>query len=85
MSCIDCPQLVVKATDSPTYMAEDVAARIVKVMKNNNPDFVYHSVEGGHHVHMDKADEVAAVVAEFINRPFDNSGTEEKENMKFSM
>ena len=65
-------------------MSEDVAARLVKVMRNNNPDFVYETLAGGHHVHMDSPDEVAAIINNFLGRPFDNSGSEEKENMKAS-
>ena len=74
-----------QAFDSPFYMSEDVAARLVKVMRNNNPDFVYETLAGGHHVHMDSPGEVAAIVNNFLGRPFDNSGSEEKENMNFKL
>jgi molybdopterin-guanine dinucleotide biosynthesis protein A len=85
VSCIECPHLLIKATDSPLYMSDDVAERLINVMKNNNSDFVYKTIEGGHHVHMDKAADVAKIVSKFLASPFTNSGSEEKENMTFSM
>eukprot|EP00095_Tigriopus_kingsejongensis_P008474 maker-scaffold18_size714446-snap-gene-4.12 protein:Tk08474 transcript:maker-scaffold18_size714446-snap-gene-4.12-mRNA-1 annotation:"probable serine hydrolase" len=53
-SDIDCPHLLIKASDSPLYMSEEIAERIIKIYTNNNPDFEYRSVQGGHHVHMNE-------------------------------
>ena len=76
---IQCPLLVVKASDSPWYMAEEYAEKILKLYKNYNPNFVYKTVEGGHHVHLNNPEKVAPLIVKFLQKTFSDSGTEEKE------
>jgi len=85
VSNIECPHLIVKASDSPFYMPEDAAMRLIKVMINNNPNFVYETLDGGHHCHMDSPDDVASVVNSFLGRTFDKNGSEEKRNVNFKL
>lgn len=81
---MDCPHLLVKATDSPLYMSEDVAERILRAYVSNNPDFEYRTVVGGHHAHMNHPEEVAPIINKFLGKKFMNKGTEEKESMPFN-
>ena len=56
-----------------------------QVYLNNNPDFEYKSINGGHHVHMDNAPDVASIVQTFLDKKFKGKGTEDKENMPFKL
>ena len=78
---IQCPLLVIKASDSPWYMSEENAEKILKVYSNNNPNFVFKKVEGGHHVHLNEPEKVAPLIISFLEKIFRDSGTEEKENL----
>ena len=78
---IQCPLLVIKASDSPWYMSEEHAEKILKVYINNNPNFVFKKVEGGHHVHLNEPEKVAPLIISFLKKVFRDSGTEEKENL----
>ena len=83
-SKIDCPHLIVKALESPYYMSDEVAERVLHIYRNNNPDFVLAEVLGGHHVHMDDADRVAKIVGKFLRKDFKGKGSEEKENPRIN-
>ncbi len=52
MMNIKSPIMIVKATDSPLYMSEDSATRLLKSYTNANSNFEYFVVPGGHHVHL---------------------------------
>jgi len=82
---IDCPHLLVKAEDSPTYMSEDSAEKILKTYALNNPDFEYRKLAGGHHVHMNQPEVVATEVNRFLEKEFAMKGTESKENAPFTL
>lgn len=75
--------MVIKASDSTLFMSEDVFERILKVFKENNPDFELHQIEGGHHVHMDKPEVVARIINAFLEKPFKEKGSEDKQHMPF--
>jgi len=78
---IQCPLLVIKASDSPWYMSEEHAERILKIYSNNNPNYVLKKVEGGHHVHLNEPEKVGPMITKFLKKKFKDSGTEEKEQM----
>ena len=76
---VQCPLLIIKASDSPWYMSEEHAERILKVYSNNNANFVFKHVEGGHHVHLNEPEKVAPLIVKFLKKDFKDSGTEDKE------
>lgn len=78
---VQCPLLIIKASDSPWYMSEEHAEKILKVYSNNNPNFVFKQVEGGHHVHLNEPEKVGPLVAKFLKKVFKDSGTEDKEQV----
>ena len=78
---IQCPLLVIKASDSPWYMSEEHAETILKVYTNNNPNFVFKKVEGGHHVHLNEPEKVGPLIVNFLKKQFRDAGTEDKEQM----
>ena len=70
-----------KCTDSPFYMSDDVADRLLAAYRNNNPHHEYHTLEdAGHHVHMDQPERVAKLINKFLGRNFKTSGTDQEEN-----
>jgi len=81
---IKCPLLVVKATDSPWYMSEEEANRILHVYKTHNPNFTYVKVEGGHHVHLNEPNKVGPVLKKFLLKDFTSEDTKE-ENLPFDL
>jgi hypothetical protein len=58
-----------------------MADRILKVYQGNNPDFQYHQVEGGHHVHLNNPERIAPIVNKFLLKEFKQNGSEQKENV----
>ena len=81
---VQCPLLIIKASDSPWYMSEEHAEKILKVYSNNNPNFVFKKVEGGHHVHLNEPEKVAPLINRFLKKQFKDSGTEDKQNIPFN-
>ncbi len=68
---IECPHLVIKASESPYYfMTDDVTERITDVYRNSNQNFALKNIDGGHHVHMEKPKEIAEMVAKFFAKDF---------------
>ncbi|XP_054735513.1 probable serine hydrolase [Anastrepha obliqua] len=59
------PYMVIKATKS-NYMGED-SKEIIEILRQNNPHFEYHEIDGTHHVHLNNARECATVINPFIN------------------
>ena len=78
---IQCPMLVIKASDSPWYMSEEHAERILKIYSNNNPNYQFKKVEGGHHVHLNEPEKVSPLINKFLKKKFKDSGTEDKEQV----
>ena len=70
-SKISSPHLLIKATDSNKYMPDESFDRLLKVMRNNNPRFIYREVEGGHHVHLNKPEVVAPIINRFLEMNFE--------------
>ena len=81
-SKITCPHLLVKATGSTKYMTDEAFDRLLKVYRNNNPNFVYREVEGGHHVHMNSPEIVAPIISRFLGASFPSP---DPENSQFDM
>ena len=65
-SNIKCPMMLLKATNSSWYMQDEVAKRLIKVYKNNNPNFEMHKIEGGHHVHLNNPERVSDLINGFL-------------------
>ena len=60
------------------------AEKILKVYSNNNPNFVFKKLEGGHHVHLNEPEKVAPLINSFLKKQFKDSGTEDKQNIPFN-
>jgi len=69
-SRVSCPHLLIKATNSIKYMSDENYERFLKLYRNNNPMFCYRELEGGHHLHLNTPDTVAAVINEFLEKDF---------------
>ncbi|XP_017485125.1 PREDICTED: serine hydrolase-like protein isoform X2 [Rhagoletis zephyria] len=59
------PYLVIKGTKSD-YINED-SNEVIDVLRQNNPHFEFHEIDGTHHVHLNNPSECAAVITPFIN------------------
>ena len=77
---VQCPHLVIKATQGPRYMSEEVYSRIHGVFRRYNPNFVYREVQGGHHLHLNTPHTLAPVINTFLDKKFDTSETQEGEH-----
>lgn len=60
------PLMMLKATNSPYYEPKKNFYDVIKVLKEINPSFEYHYVEGTHHVHLNEPEKVAAFVNPFL-------------------
>jgi len=69
-SKITCPHLLIKFTDASKYMTDENYDRFLKVYRNNNPNFVYRELEGGHHHHLNCPAVVAPIICKFLNNTF---------------
>lgn len=67
---VSCPHLMIKATNSKKYMSDESYERILKLYRNNNPQFVYREIEGGHHLHLNTPETVAPVISRFLEKDF---------------
>ncbi len=47
-----------------------MAERLLKVYANSNPNFEFHVVEGGHHVHLNEPEKVAPLILNFLRKNF---------------
>lgn len=73
-SKVSSPHLLIKATDSNKFMSDENYNRFLKLFRNHNPHFLYREVEeGGHHLHLNRADLVAPLVTEFLEKDFETS------------
>jgi len=81
-SRISCPHLFIKATNSTKYMTDENFNRMLKVYRNNNPNFIYREVEGGHHLHLNTPEKVSVLINSFLEKTFTNP---ESENAKFDL
>lgn len=60
------PYCVIKGSES-NYIDEE-SEEVIEILRRNNPHFELHEVTGTHHVHLNNADDVAAILCPFINR-----------------
>ena len=84
-SSIKCPLLVIKASNSPYYMSEEIAERLLRIYINTNPNFEFREVEGGHHVHLNNPERVAPLIVRFLAKKLTDDGTEEKQNFPMDL
>lgn len=75
-SKIECPHLFIKGSESSKYMSDEVYSKILKVYQNNNPNFVYRIVTGGHHLHLNDPQKLKPIINEFLDRSFANPDPE---------
>lgn len=58
------PYCVIKGTQSDFINEE--SDEVIEILRKNNPHFQLHEVDGTHHVHLNNAPEVAAIINPFI-------------------
>ena len=75
---IKSPLLIVKASNSPYYMSEEVAERLLRIYADSVPNFEFRVVEGGHHVHLNEPEKVAPHVLSFLERDFGEASSEKE-------
>jgi len=81
-SQICCPHLFIRATNSNKFMNDEHYNRLLKTYRNNNPNFVYRELEGGHHLHLNTPELVSTVINPFLEKKFPNP---EAENPQFDL
>ncbi|XP_037933751.1 probable serine hydrolase isoform X2 [Teleopsis dalmanni] len=62
----DVPYCVIKGSES-NYINED-SNEVIEILRERNPHFELHEINGTHHVHLNNPVEVADVINPFINR-----------------
>jgi len=62
---IQIPHLIVKGSEGPIYDSQQNVDDILGIYKQN-PTFEFHTVEGGHHVHLTHPERVLPVLNDFI-------------------
>jgi pimeloyl-ACP methyl ester carboxylesterase len=67
-AAIKCPMMLIKASNSPYYMSDEMAKRILKVYMNHNPNFEFHKVQGGHSVHLNTPNVVGDLIRPFLTK-----------------
>ena len=66
VSKIECPHIIIKATDSNSYMSDEVVNYFLRSHRNNNMNFSYKAVEGGHHVHLNNTELIIPLINKFL-------------------
>eukprot|EP00090_Calanus_glacialis_P046277 TRINITY_DN9005_c0_g1_i1.p1 TRINITY_DN9005_c0_g1~~TRINITY_DN9005_c0_g1_i1.p1 ORF type:complete len:350 (-),score=102.57 TRINITY_DN9005_c0_g1_i1:108-1157(-) len=69
-SKVECPHLLIKATEASKYMTDESYDKILKVFMQNNPHFQYRELPGGHHLHLNTPELVAPVINKFLEKDF---------------
>ena len=69
-SRVECPHLLIKATEASKFMTDDSYDKILKVFKDGNPHFQYSELPGGHHLHLNTPKIVAPVISKFLETDF---------------
>jgi pimeloyl-ACP methyl ester carboxylesterase len=62
LQAIDAPTLLVAAEPSPPYFPPSLRAERIACLR----DASLHVLEGGHHVHMERAPEIGALLRDFL-------------------
>ena len=57
-------------------MSEEVAEQLIKVYANSNPNYEFHVVDGGHHVHLNEPNKVSSHVVSFLEKDFSEESKE---------
>ena len=66
-SRIHCPHLIIKAESGPTYEPAELGQEVVNIMRQNNPNFVFATVPGSHHVHLNEPEKLWPIIQNFLN------------------
>lgn len=63
---VECPQMTLKAVKSSYYEDKRNFYDVIDVLKETNPTFEFHYVDGTHHVHLNEPEKVAHFVNPFL-------------------
>ena len=66
---IQCPHLVIKASDSPSYDSQESVDAILPIYEKN-PMFEIINVQGSHHVHLNSPEKIVPHIETFFNKYF---------------
>ncbi|XP_061393415.1 probable serine hydrolase [Musca vetustissima] len=64
---ITCPHLFIKALQAPYYERKEYYDEVLAILQQK-PNFVYHEVEGSHHVHLNEPEKVAPLIISFLEK-----------------
>jgi pimeloyl-ACP methyl ester carboxylesterase len=62
LQAIEAPTLLVAAAPSPPYFPPELRAARVACLR----DAILHVLDGGHHLHMERADAIGALLLDFL-------------------
>lgn len=65
---IKMPYCFIKATGSKYFEDKKFLLEVIDVLKENNPIFEWHMVEGTHHLHLTAPERVAGIITNFLNK-----------------
>ena len=74
-SRVQCPHLLIKASEGSKYMSDEKYDKIISVFMENNPHFQYEQLPGGHHLHLNTPEIVAPVINTFLEKDFSKDAT----------
>jgi len=77
-SKVECPHLMIKATEASKYMSDESFEKLLKVFSNNNPHFQYRELPGGHHLHLNTPELVAPIINKFLDKDFSEPDPDRK-------
>lgn len=60
------PYCYIKALKSPYNFKWDYMDEMLRTMKDSNPKFELHGVDGDHHVHLTEPEKVSSIISRFI-------------------
>ena len=63
---IRCPLLMIKALNGPMYEGKAAQDEFLQIYRENNPAFEFAEVEGTHHVHLVRPENVAEKIGKFL-------------------
>lgn len=67
-SMVTVPYCYIKALQCGFNAQWDYMDEILQTMKNSNPSFEVHGVDGDHHVHLTEPEKVSQIISRFIDR-----------------
>eukprot|EP00092_Neocalanus_flemingeri_P035539 GFUD01038684.1.p1 GENE.GFUD01038684.1~~GFUD01038684.1.p1 ORF type:complete len:353 (+),score=113.90 GFUD01038684.1:250-1308(+) len=77
-SKVECPHLLIKATEASKYMSDESFDQLLKIFRQNNPHFQYRELPGGHHLHLNTPELVAPIINKFLEKDFSDPDPDRK-------